>query len=341
MQTETRDKPKTQDPISEHHMLRGDVLALCGGGALVGVSLAIWLRTRRSQTTTRALTLLKTVDSGVLETELERRRVGAHVFNTNVRPLHPLRSELVDSELAKLGIENSEALAPGPPRKAYDSFARPKEGESSDDDFVRRKAPLIAQQVAFLHRHELARRNELLRNIDDAEKVLRDSRRPRHNVTLVLDNLRSAENVGSIFRTADAARAAQIVTCGFTTTPPDRKLEKTALGAISSVPCSHYDATLHAIRDLRSRGMWVVALETVEGALPLGTAPQLGDEERGVAIVLGNEVTGVDKAVLDVCDAVVEIPVFGVKNSLNVACCASIVLYEVLRRWRKYEVAGA
>ena len=70
----------------------------------------------------------------------------------------------------------------------------------------------------------------------------------------------------------------------------------------------------------------------------MGMAPQLGDEVRGVAVVLGNEVTGVDKAVLDVCDAVLEIPVFGVKNSLNVSVCASIVLYEVLRRWGKYEV---
>lgn len=128
-----------------------------------------------------------------------------------------------------------------------------------------------------------------------------------------------------------------IVTCGFTTTPPNRKLEKTALGAMSSVPCEHYEATLHAVRALKAKGLYVVALETVEDAEQLGVAPQLGDETKGVAIVLGNEVTGVDKAVLDECDAVLEIPVFGVKNSLNVSCCASIVLYEVLRRWGKFE----
>ena len=183
-------------------------------------------------------------------------------------------------------------------------------------------------QVAFLHRHELARRNELLRNVDDAEKAMASASKPRHNVTLVLDNLRSAENVGSIFRCSDAARVS-IATCGFTTTPPDRKLEKTALGAITSVPCTHYDGTLAAVRALRAKGMYIVALETTEDAVCMGTAPQLGDEARGVAIVLGNEVTGVDKTVLDACDAVLEIPVFGVKNSLNVACCASIVLYEV------------
>ena len=247
----------------------------------------------------RALSLLKTVDSQALEAELERRRVGSHVINTTERPLHALRAKLLDAELLKLGIAPDD-LAPGPPRKAYKSFARPRDGDPCDDTFVAKKAPLIAQQVAFLHRHELARRNELLRNVDDAERARVNARKPRHKVTLVLDNLRSAENVGSIFRTADAARAS-IVTCGFTTTPPDRKLEKTALGAIASVPCTHYDGTLHAVRSLRSRGLLVVALETTEDAVPLGVAPQLGDEARGVAIVLGNEVTGVDKAVLDEC----------------------------------------
>jgi len=291
----------------------------------------------RWQISRRALALLKTVDSGVLQAELERRKIGSHVFNTTVRPLHALRAQLLDAALLKLGIDMAaDDLTPGPPRKAYESFARPREGEPCGEEYVTKKAPLIAQQVAFLHRHELARRNELLRNVDDAEKAMVNAHKPRHNVTLVLDNLRSAENVGSIFRTADAARAC-IVTCGFTTTPPDRKLQKTALGAITSVPCTHYEGTLAAVRALRDRGMYVVALETTEDALPMGTAPQLGDEARGVAVVLGNEVTGVDKAVLDACDAVVEIPVFGIKNSLNVSVCASIILYEVLRRWGKYE----
>ena len=84
----------------------------------------------------------------------------------------------------------------------------------------------------------------------------------------------------------------------------------------------------------------MVALETVEGALPLHMAPQLADDAAGVAIVMGNEVTGVDAAVLAACDAVVEVPVFGVKNSLNVACCTSIALYEVLRRMGKFASAA-
>ncbi|EOD26298.1 hypothetical protein EMIHUDRAFT_469008 [Emiliania huxleyi CCMP1516] len=318
--------------------MRAGILVL--GGTSAGLLLAYlagrrhW---RRRKPSPAALALLKTVDSAALEAELARRSVGAHVINTSVRPLHAARAAAIDAELSRLGVASPDALAPGPPRKAYETFARPREGEPCDDDYVRRKAPLMAQQVAFLHRHEQARRNELLRNVDDATQALERAARPRHNVTVVLDNLRSAENVGSIFRTADATRVCRVVTCGFTTTPPDRKLEKTALGALSSVPCDHFEATIAAVRHLRSRGVYVVALETTEDAIPLGVAPQLGDEGRGVAIVLGNEVTGVDKAVMEECDAVVEIPVFGVKNSLNVACCASVALYEVLRRWGKWE----
>ena len=152
--------------------------------AAAAVSLLLYLRARRRQTSRGALTMgataavLKTVDSDVLEAELERRRVGSHVFNTTVRPLHALRSQLLDAALLTLGVDiAADELTPGPPRKAYDSFARPREGEPCDEAYVTKKAPLVAQQVAFLHRHELARRNELLRNVDDAEKALANVRR--------------------------------------------------------------------------------------------------------------------------------------------------------------------
>ena len=105
------------------------------------------------------------------------------------------------------------------------------------------------------------------------------------------------------------------------------------IACMACVACVTCVACEQRVRALRARGMYVVALETTEDALPLGVAPQLGDEDKGVAVVLGNEVTGVDKAVLDVCDAIVEIPVFGVKNSLNVATAASILMWEALRQW--------
>ena len=102
------------------------VVGLVGGSA----ALVYYLRARRRQTSRRALDLLRVVDSGVLEAELERRRVGSHVFNTTVRPLHALRSQLLNAELLTLGINvAADELAPGPPRKAYDSFARPRDGE--------------------------------------------------------------------------------------------------------------------------------------------------------------------------------------------------------------------
>ena len=102
------------------------VVGLVGGSA----ALVYYLRARRRQTSRRALDLLRVVDSGVLEAELERRRVGSHVFNTTVRPLHALRSQLLNAELLTLGIDvAADELAPGPPRKAYDSFARPRDGE--------------------------------------------------------------------------------------------------------------------------------------------------------------------------------------------------------------------
>ena len=104
------------------------VVGLVGGSA----ALVYYLRARQTshQTSRRALDLLRVVDSGVLEAELERRRVGSHVFNTTVRPLHALRSQLLNAELLTLGIDvAADELAPGPPRKAYDSFARPRDGE--------------------------------------------------------------------------------------------------------------------------------------------------------------------------------------------------------------------
>ena len=168
------------------------------GALTAAYLLRAYLRRRSAGPSSAALALLKTVDSGALEAELARRSVGAHVINTSVRPRHAARADALDAELVRLGVAAPEdELAPGPPRKAYDTFARPRADEPCDGPYIARKAPLVAQQVAFLHRHELARRNALLRNVDDAEQALANARKSRHNVSVVLDNLRSAENVGS------------------------------------------------------------------------------------------------------------------------------------------------
>jgi len=154
------------------------------------------------------------------------------------------------------------------------------------------------------------------------------ARLPRRPIHIVLDNLRSAFNVGSIFRLADAARAAEVIPCGYTAYPPHHKLEQTSLGTTDSVPWRRFVDTASALADLRWSGAEVVAVETVRGA----SRYHRFNCHFPVALVLGNEALGVSEAVLELCDAVVEIPVFGYKNSINVATAAGIVLYEALRQ---------
>lgn len=143
----------------------------------------------------------------------------------------------------------------------------------------------------------------------------------------MLDNLRSAFNVGSIFRLADAARAAEVIPCGYTAYPPHHKLEQTSLGTTDSVPWRRFDDTVSALTDLKRSGVQIVAVETARGA----AAYDRFDYHFPVALVLGNEALGVSETALKASDALVEVPVFGYKNSINVATAAGIVLYGVLR----------
>ncbi len=153
-------------------------------------------------------------------------------------------------------------------------------------------------------------------------------RLPRRPIHIVLDNLRSAFNVGSIFRLADAARAAEVIPCGYTAFPPHHKLEQTSLGTTDSVPWRRFDETVSALTDIKAKGVQLVAVETARGATPFHRFGY----SFPVALVLGNEALGVSEAALRMCDAVVEVPVFGYKNSVNVATAAGIVLYDVLRQ---------
>ena len=154
-------------------------------------------------------------------------------------------------------------------------------------------------------------------------------RLPRRPIHVVLDNLRSAFNVGSVFRIADAVRAEEVIPCGYTCCPPHHKLEQAALGTTGSVPWRRFETTNEALVELRSRGIQLVALETAEDATPYDDF----DFRRPVAIVLGNESLGVSQSVLRMCDGVIDIPVFGFKNSINVAAAAAVVLYDLVRRY--------
>ena len=166
----------------------------------------------------------------------------------------------------------------------------------------------------------------------DSPIPLEEYRRlPKNPVHLVLDRLRSAFNVGSIFRTAETARAAEVITCGYTAHPPHPKLEKTALGTLEYVPTRHFEHTLDAVRSLRDTGVRLVALETTSGSLPYASVSY----PQPVALVLGNEALGVGREVLDACDDVVEVPMYGYKNSMNVACACAVVVFEILRQWQE------
>lgn len=152
---------------------------------------------------------------------------------------------------------------------------------------------------------------------------------PRNPIHVVLDNLRSAFNVGSIFRTADAGAVAHMHLCGMTSYPPNKKLEKTALGALDYVPWTHHRNTHAAIELLKANGIACIAIEAIEGA----SSHIAFSWPRPVAIVFGNEVTGIAPESMSLCDATVQIPMHGYKNTINVATAYGIIQYEILRQW--------
>lgn len=144
-----------------------------------------------------------------------------------------------------------------------------------------------------------------------------------------LDNLRSAFNVGSIFRTSEAARVGELLLCGITPYPPHPQLDRTGLGAVDRVRWRHLVSTVEAVRELRGAGIPVWAVEVAEGARSLRevTFPQ------PVAVIFGHETAGISSEVLREVDGVVEIPLYGRKNSLNVASAYAVVVFEILRQW--------
>jgi len=148
------------------------------------------------------------------------------------------------------------------------------------------------------------------------------------SVVVVLDDVRSRHNVGSIFRTADGFGASRIVLCGFTPLPPHREIEKTALGATQSVPWEHAPDAAEAVRALQADGYRVLAVEQTVEAVPID---RIQRDDRPLALVLGNEVEGVSDAVIQACDGCVVIPQHGSKHSLNVSVCAGVVLWWVGR----------
>jgi len=148
-------------------------------------------------------------------------------------------------------------------------------------------------------------------------------------LVVVLDNVRSMHNIGSVFRTADAFLVEAVYLCGITSTPPHAEIHKTALGAENTVDWKHYEDTLVAINELKAEGYTVFAIEQAAGSTMLPTLTL--DTNKKYAVILGNEVKGVQQSVVDACDGCIEIPQFGTKHSLNVSVTGGIIIYEFFK----------
>jgi tRNA G18 (ribose-2'-O)-methylase SpoU len=153
-------------------------------------------------------------------------------------------------------------------------------------------------------------------------------------VIVVLDNIRSQHNIGSIFRTSDAFRVSELYLCGITATPPNREINKSALGATESVKWQYSPDTISAIDALKSKGYTIIAIEQAIGSIEL--EDYVPNDDAKIALVFGNEVTGVSDEVMERVDACIEIPQFGTKHSFNVSVTAAIVLYQFYTRLKKH-----
>lgn len=151
-------------------------------------------------------------------------------------------------------------------------------------------------------------------------------------VVVVLDNVRSMHNIGSIFRTCDGFSVHGIYLCGITAQPPHREIEKTALGATQSISWKYFDTTIHAVEDLRNEGYEIIAIEQASGSTMLNTFQP--SSVKKYALIFGNEVNGVADEVMVQIDECIEIPQFGTKHSFNITISAGIVLWDFFAKLR-------
>jgi 23S rRNA (guanosine2251-2'-O)-methyltransferase len=149
-------------------------------------------------------------------------------------------------------------------------------------------------------------------------------------VVVVLDNIRSMNNIGSIFRTADAFLVEAIFLCGITAVPPHKDIHKTALGATESVAWEYFNNTLDAVKSLKTDGYRILGIEQTENSIMLQDFfPETGMK---YGIVMGHEIRGVQQSIMNYCDMALEVPQFGTKHSLNISVCAGIVLWEIFQK---------
>lgn len=160
-----------------------------------------------------------------------------------------------------------------------------------------------------------------------AEEFRRSDKSP---FTIILDNVRSLNNIGSVFRTADCLKAEAVYLCGITATPPHRDIHKTALGATESVEWHYYKETAEAVNELKAAGYKIISLEQAEGSVYLQDFTP--DRKQKYGLVLGHEVKGVQQDILNISDHCLEIPQFGTKHSFNISVSAGIVLWDLFAK---------
>ena len=245
------------------------------------------------------------------------------------------RQERLDKALKDLGFDPL-ALIDDPKFRGsaalrmYNSFVLPKSKGAFATAELPQRASVIANSINFKVREMRSHQEDWLRNHDKSLAEVDRDPTPRCPLTVVLDNVRSAHNVGNIIRLAEAAKITNVVLCGITPAPPNPKILKTALGAADYVPFEQAGSTLDVIKKLKEEGIAVWGIETTAQSKTLWKVDM---PKSGVAVIFGNELVGVDAQVLKECDELICLPTFGKKNSLNVATCASVVVYEALRQW--------
>ncbi|CAB9500064.1 TrmH family tRNA/rRNA methyltransferase [Seminavis robusta] len=280
-----------------------------------------------------------------------------------------LRQSLLHKSLGKLHIDSSKMAEANsqnmldpttgydvsfgrPAIRCYRSFLFPKNIDPTglDQRHLAVAADRCARQIDHLQKRHLAQQLQWIRNTDSKEKMSIDQQEEQQQATkrfpiiVVLDNIRSAFNVGSIFRTAEACGVQQVITTGITAHPSgsgSEKLAKSALGADRLVSTRHFDTTRNALNWLEEEYEdWaIIGMETTENSVDYTQVNY--DRDTGCILLFGNEVTGIDPQVLMETTTnsnsnmiICQIPMFGAKNSLNVAACAPVVLYEIIRQWR-------
>ncbi len=155
---------------------------------------------------------------------------------------------------------------------------------------------------------------------------------PKIPLVVILDNVRSLHNVGSVFRTSDAYCVEKVILCGITATPPNAEIHKSALGAEFSVDWEYYKETTEAVNELKQAGYTMLAIEQADDSINMDTFK--AEKGNKYAVILGNEVKGVQQSVIDLSDGCLELPQFGTKHSLNVSVTAGIVIWEFAKQFR-------